>query len=170
MSFAAPARRDDTKASAFQSAALTVSANIYYGDEDEEQSPVSTRFYLLPASAVEILKSRNFHPVDENDEPLDGESAYLEALARAVAGRDDESRIISTLIQEAIRSCQIAALETDRRGIGKTKTIRSGNYHLFGYARIDDEFFVWNLPVRAALGRNRIEIDQHNAEGVINVE
>jgi hypothetical protein len=169
--FAARRGPDDVKPTALHNAALSVSARIYYGDEDEEQTPVSASFYLLRRSAVDILKSKNFQPVDERDKPLAGESDYLEAFARAVTDPEDESQLLALLIQNAIGENQIAAVKTDRLGFGKSKTVASGNYYLFGHAQINDEIFLWNFPVTLSAGRkrNRVEIDQHNAEVVVSV-
>ncbi len=169
-SFAASCGRDDVKASALQNTTLTVSANIYYGDEDEEQTPVSAGFYLLRRSAVDVLKSKNFQPIDERGEPLGGESDYLEAFARAVTDPDDKSQLLALLIQNAIGENQLAALKTDRFGDSKAKTVKSGYYYLFGHAQVNDEIFVWNLPVRLYAGQNRVEIDQHNADVILSVK
>lgn len=165
--YAARKSRDDVKPSAFQDAALLVSANVHYGAEDEESVPVSADFYLLNKNMVDILKTKNFEPFDENGDLLRGDDGYLEALARTVADRDEESRLLAVLIQDAIRRNQLAAISTDRSGLGRAKTLKTGNYYLFGYAQIDDEIFVWNLLVRLAAGQNRAKIDQHNAGVVI---
>lgn len=169
-SFASLNERDNVKAFALKSATLTVSANIYYGDGDEDQTPVNASFYLLRRSAVDVLKNKNFQPIDDKGKPLDGESDYLEAFARAVTEPDDESRLLALLIQNAIGENQLTVVKTDRLGSGVSKTVVGGNYYFFGHAQINDEIFVWNLPVKLSAGRNRVEIDQHNAEVVLSVK
>ncbi|HSK70542.1 MAG TPA: hypothetical protein VK892_02520 [Pyrinomonadaceae bacterium] len=77
--------------SLFEKANFTISAKIYYGDQDEEEVAIKTEFYLLDKSVVEILRNAKFSPMVENKSVAavtgeknnsdSDENLYLEALA-----------------------------------------------------------------------------------------
>ena len=52
-------KKDDVKLnkllSALEKSNFSISAKIYYGDEDETEVPVKAEFYLLDKSLIEIL-------------------------------------------------------------------------------------------------------------------
>lgn len=153
-------------------ASLTLQANVYFGDEDEESYPIAeTDFYLLDESLVRILQKAKFKPEvtgEKHQKPTDED--YLEATARAFDSTDEESELIALLIHQAISRHQIAKIETDRYGKGKARTIKAGSYFLFGIARTEDEVLVWNQPVKIVAGSNLIEIDQHDADVVLTLK
>jgi len=153
-----------------KSGRLSVSANITGGNEDEIRKPLKAKFYLLRKSFVEILKSEDFHPVDEDDNDLTGDEDFLKATAYALTSDDEESVLLSVLIEESIRVSRISVIDTDSDGFGKSETLKSGSYYLFGYAKLENEMFVWNLPLKISGAQTHVLIDQHNAEAVIEID
>lgn len=145
---------------------FSISAKIFYGDEDETEIPVKANFYLLDKSLIEILKEAKFNPVDENASLITDE-IYLEALAKLLTDPEgDEDDLLNFLFWDRVNKHKISSLETDYFGYAKSTQIKSGNYYLFGYAEVDDEIFIWNHPVYLS-GKRIIEIDQNNAEIVL---
>lgn len=57
-----PIRVDAVNPLARTTASLAITANIYFGDQDEEAFAVETDFYLLDQSLIEILKTARFTP------------------------------------------------------------------------------------------------------------
>ncbi len=41
---------------------------------------------------------------------------------------------------------------------------------MFGVGRTEDEFLVWNQPIKIVSGNHLIEVDQHNADVVFDIE
>jgi hypothetical protein len=161
-----------------QKPTLSIQANVYFGNEDEETFPiVDTKFYLLDKNLVEILKTAKFKPVfsDGKNHKITDED-YLEATAKAFAvqnffaPQDDETELITFLINQAISKHQKSVIKTDYTGKGDFKSVKTGNYYLFGIGRTEAEVFVWNLPVEIKSGSNVIELDQHNAQVVYSVD
>lgn len=167
--FAAFPKSADKKPLALKNANITISANIFYGNEDEMKTPISAKFYLLRKSLVKILKDRDFQPVDEDSNLLTSDEAFLEATARALTEKDEQNALLSLLIEDLINKNQIAAVNTNLFGRGKINALKTGNYYLFGFARVEGEVFVWNFPVRLKRGQTHVEIDQYNADAVIEV-
>lgn len=153
--------------SLLEKANLRISARIYYGDEDEEEVPVKTEFYLLDKSVVEILKAAKFSP-EINNQMVDVEEAYLEALGKLLTDqKDEEEDILNYLFWEAVEKNTVTKFETDYFGYGKSEQVKSGNYYLFGFTQINDEILIWNYPVFLS-GMKEIEIDQNNAAAVLS--
>ncbi len=99
-----PFQTDDVNPLIQLKASLSIQANVYYGDEDEESFQVSTDFYLLDESLVKILKTANFKPVflDRKRHRITDED-YLEATAKAFSSdKDEESQMVSLLIRNEI--------------------------------------------------------------------
>lgn len=149
-----------------EKADFTLSAKIYFGYEDETEVPVEGEFYLLDQSPAAILKKANFNPVDEDDLPLSDETDFLEAVANTFAEPDEESILLAALIRDAVNKAQITKVKTNRFGLGKSATIKAGRYFLFGVEKIENEIFVWNLPVYLSGKANTIEINQYNADSI----
>ena len=153
---------------------LTVTARIYQGREDEQATPVAARFFLFKRSFVEILKSRNFQPVDDRDRIVSDEESYLEAFAELAVGSDDtfetdeETSLLALLLDDVVAANRVAVIRTDECGRSAAKSLPPGSYYLFGYASFDGEIYIWNLPVRVAGEENRLQIDQYNADAVIS--
>ncbi len=167
-----PFQTDDVNPLIQLKASLSIKANVYYGDEDEESFQVSTDFYLLDESLVKILKTAKFKPVflDRKRHRITDED-YLEATAKAFSSdKDEESQMVSLLIRNEITKHQISTAKTNYLGKGNFKAIKTGNYYLFAIAKTEDEVFVWNLPVEIKSGINSIEIDQYNAETVLSLD
>ncbi|MDQ3750409.1 MAG: hypothetical protein M3367_15550 [Acidobacteriota bacterium] len=62
-----PCRTDDVNPLILLTPSLTLKANIYYGDQDEETSPIAeTDFYLLDKSLINISKDSGFKPEAED--------------------------------------------------------------------------------------------------------
>ena len=161
---------DDVNPLILLKSSLTVKANFYFGDEDEETSPIAeTEFYLLDKSLINILKDSGFKPefLDGKEYKLERED-YLTATAAAFSSDDEESVLIAFLIKEKISKHKIFAVKTDSSGQAAVKAIEAGNYYLFGIGKTEDEIFVWHLPIKIKSGRNTIEIDQYNAEVVFS--
>lgn len=159
---------DDIKPLSQLKTTFTIQANLYYGDHDEESSPIAeTDFYLFNKSLVNILRDSNFKLEfeDKKQSSLQDED-YLTATAKAFASEDEESEIVALLIRKEISKHQLLTLKTNLRGQAKVKSVKAGNYYLFGIGKADDEIFVWHLPVNIKAGGNLIEIDQHNADAV----
>lgn len=167
---------DDIKPAALpaqlEKAELTVSTHIYQGDQDQISQPIEANFYLLNQSIIEILKKSGFTPVEEGSDN-DGEntitkpdeSAYLEALAGVLGGGGGDAGLPDLLFWNAVKKHRISAvLSSNMFGVGRSKTVLSGNYYLFGYAPVDDQIFIWNVPVYLSGGKNQLELDQYNAE------
>jgi hypothetical protein len=166
---------DDVKPAALlaqlEKAELTVSAHIYQGDQDQISQPIEADFYLLNQSIIEILKKSGFTPVEEGDDANGGtilkpdEAAYFEALAGVLASEDNNAEIMNLIFWNAIEKHRHSVVvPTNLVGLGQSKTVRSGNYYLFGYAPVDDQIFIWNVPVYLSGGKNQLELDQYNAE------
>ena len=108
--------------------------------------------------------------------PLAGETAYLEAFAAAVDGdgainaETEETALLGWLMESAIAENKIAAIKTDAEGNSRVKQLPVGDYYLFGYARFDDEIFVWNLPLKISGESVSIEVDQYYADAVISTD
>lgn len=149
---------------------FSVSARIYFGYEDETNTPVTGKFYLLDESVVTILQKANINPVDDEDQPLTEESDYLEAVANTFAEPGAENGLLSLLILDAVRNRQVAEIATNRFGSGKSGKIKAGLYYLFAVERVENEIFVWNLPVYLSGSSGEIEIDQYNAESSAAVQ
>lgn len=115
-------------------ARLVVSANIFSGDQDELRDPVRAEFYLLRESAATIFRRSKFYPNGGRGETLEGETAYLEAYARAVAEGDDDSAVMAFLLRDSLEKNRIAALQTNWTGTGRLKGLSPGDYYLFGAA------------------------------------
>lgn len=124
--------------------------------------PSRGNFYLLNHSVVSILKKADFNPVDENDLPLSKDSAYLEAVANTFAEPGEENDLLASLIREIVQKEQVTVIKTNRSGTGMSGTIKAGCYFLFAVERVENEIFVWNLPVYLSGKTNEIEIDQYN--------
>lgn len=158
-------RIDDVNPLDLLKPSLTLQANVYYGDQDEESSPIAeTEFYLLDESLVKILKDSSFNLEleGENERSLEDED-YLTAAANAFSSEDEESKLIALLINKAISQHQLFSLKTNFQGEAKIKSIKIGNYYLFGIGQANDEVLIWHFPVSIKLGCNDIEVDQHNA-------
>lgn len=153
-------------------ASLTIKANLYFGNEDEETSPIAeTNFYLLDKSLINILKDSGFKPEYSDGKEYKLERAdYLRATAAAFFSDDEESVLITLLIKEEISKHNLFALKTDYAGQANVKALTTGNYCLFGISKTEDEIFVWHLPIEIKSGRNLIEIDQHNAEVIFSAD
>lgn len=151
---------------------LTVRAQIYYGDQDEEAVAVEADFYLLDRSVVEILKAAKFEPIfPDGKKHRVTDDDYLAALAAAFASKNDtendaEAGAVVFLIGEALAEHQKSLTRTNAGGRGFFKKLAPGKYHLFGIGETDDEIIVWNLPVEIAPGINSIELDQNNSAAV----
>ncbi len=123
-------------------------------------------------SLVKILQKAKLKPEfsDGKRSKLTDED-YLEATARAFTSTDDEeSQLIALLIEKEISKHKIAVVKTNYYGNGNLKTIKTGNYYLFGIGRTEDEILVWHQPIQITSGKNTIEIDQHNAEVVFSID
>lgn len=116
----------DTHRVNWEIAALTVSATVYYGDEDEMDEPIKGEFYLLNGNIIESLKRDDFELVDENDVALVSDESYLEATASALTNEYKENELVAVSIESIINKNKIAVLKTDRRGRSKLKTIKPG--------------------------------------------
>lgn len=170
--FAGRTASDDVKpATLLDKSELSVSAQVYLGDQDQIRQPLKTDFYLLDRSIVEILKKAGFTPAEEGaeDDPekvrTSDESAYLEALAGVLAGDAADAGLLDMLFWDAVKKRRISGvISTDLFGNASSKTVRSGNYYLFGYASFDDRILIWNVPVHLSGGKNTLELDQYNAE------
>lgn len=154
----------------FRNGKLFVSANIFDGDEDERKQPLAARFYIFRRSFVSFLKEKDFEPVDENDNLLTTEEAFLEAVAYTLTTDAEEGVLLSLLINDVIVKNRISVITTDSQGFGKSGNLKKGNYYLFGYAQSGNEIFVWNIPVKISGGQKHLEIDQYNADTVIDSE
>lgn len=169
--FSAPLT-DDVKPLDLLKPTLTIKANVYFGREDEEVFPIArTEFYLLDKSLVDILKDSKFkleftgqkkHKIQDED--------YLSATANAFSSFDEESQLLTLLIQKEIAKHQIYAVKTNFQGKAQIDSVKMGNYFLFGIGKTEDEIFVWHLPVTIKSGENLIELDQNNAETVLSIE
>ncbi len=152
---------------------LTIQANVYFGDGDEETFPIAeTDFYLLDESFIKILQSANFKPEfsDGKHRKIKDED-YLQATAQAFISTDDEeSQLIALLIEKEISKHKVATVQTNYWGIGNLKKVKTGNYYLFAIGRTEDQVLVWNQAVKIVSGNNLIEIDQHNADVVFEAE
>jgi hypothetical protein len=165
---------DDIRLSRPRDVRAEFRSSVFEGDEDEVPIPFAATVYLLPESAVEILKRKNFTPTDENGNLLTGEQAYLDAVANTLGQKDDENddenALLAFLIAEAMEENKILKLRTGENG-QTTATIAGGSYYLFAAERVDGELFVWHFPVELFFsGGAPIELDQHNAAAVIAVE
>jgi hypothetical protein len=147
---------------------LTLQANIYYGDQDEESSPITeTDFYLLDKSLVKILKDSNFKPEFEGEKERSLEvEDYLTATAKTFSSANEESEIVALLLKKEISKHQSFTLKTNLRGQAKVKSAKTGEYYLFGIGKADGEILVWHFPVNIRVGSNVIEVDQHNTSVV----
>lgn len=151
---------------------LTIKANVYFGNEDEESFPIArTDFYLLDKSLVNILKDSGFQPEfsDGNQHKIEEED-YFNAIGNAFLSDNEESALIAVLIKEKISKNKSFLLKTDDLGQAKVKAAKEGKYYLFGIGRTEDEIFIWHFPVSIKSGNNIIELDQHNAEIVLSIE
>lgn len=170
--FAGRTAPDDVKPAALlNKAELSISAQVYQDDQDQIRQPLEADFYLLDQSIVEILKKSRFTPVEEGTggDPenvrMPDESAYLEALAGILESDGDDAAILNPLFWNAVEKRRISGvISTNLFGNASSKTVRSGNYYLFGYAALDDRILIWNVPVRLRGGKNTLELDQYNAE------
>ncbi|HEX8267391.1 MAG TPA: hypothetical protein VF596_18470 [Pyrinomonadaceae bacterium] len=147
---------------------LSIKANVYFGDESEETEAVETSFYLLKDNLVTILKKAKFEPIDENDNLLTDVEAFLTATAKAFIDDEENSLFVSVLLNDNISRNKVAQITTNQSGLGSLKTVTVGNYYLFGMKRVEDEVFIWHHPIQIKSGKNRIELDQHNAEVVLS--
>ncbi len=166
--FGLSCRTDEVNPLNLLKSSLTIKANIYFGDEDEEAFPITkTDFYLLDKSLVNILKDSGFKPEfeDGKQHKLEEED-YLTATAKAFSSDDDESALITFLIKEKLSKHKLFVVKTDYSGRADIKALKTGDYYLFGFSKTNDEIFVWHLPIKIKSGRNVIEIDQHNADAV----
>ncbi len=166
----AAAKTDEIKFGVTHKVTLQISAQVYDGNEDENRIPIETEIYFLPASVVQILREEKFEPVDEvSGAAAADDESYLSAVAEAFSRNHEESALICQLIQDALETHKITKFRTDIYGRGQAK-VKSGSFYLFAVERIGDEMFVWNLPVDLTFGNQPIELDQHNAEAVIDVQ
>jgi len=149
-------------------ARLVISAQFYFGDNDEEKMPFVADVYLLPASAVEILKKAGFQPQDENGLFLTDDDSYYSAFAQTFDRTDEENAILNLLLFEKIEHKKIVKLKTDAEGYTQA-TIKTGSYHLFTVKRHEDEIFLWNLPVLVSPGGSSVTLDQYNAGAVVEI-
>ncbi len=163
---------DDVNPLTLLKPSLTVKANFYSGDQDEEASPIrKTDFYLLNKSLVNILKDSGFKLEFEDGEQYKlEEEDYLTATAKAFLSEDDESAVIAFLIRDRISKRKLFAVKTDYLGRADVKALNTGNYYLFGVSKSDGEIFVWHLPIEIKSGGNLVEIDQHNADVVFSLD
>ena len=152
---------------------VSIQADVYYGDESEERVPIArTKFYLLDASFVQILKRADFVPEDAAGEKLGTDAAYLEAAAGAFFNfeADENNALVGLLIDRLIEKHRAALLVTNGDGTAKIRTMPTGDYFLYAAAVIDEterEVFVWHLPVRVTANANTaLTLDQDNAESV----
>lgn len=172
VAFAGGTASDDVKpATLLDKAELSVSAQVYLGDQDQIRQPLEVDFYLLDRSIVEILKKSRFTPVEEgaDNDPqnvrLPAESAYLEALAGVLTGDGADAGVLDMLFWDTVEKRRISGvISTNLFGAAPPETVRSGNYYLFGYASFDDRILIWNMPVYLSGGKNKLELDQYNAE------
>lgn len=161
---------DDIRFNRSSNVRVSVSSNLYEGDEDEVRLPFAATIYLLPESTVDLLKRKNFTPTDENGVRLADEQSYLEAVAYSLSQKDDESLLLGFLIYEALNENKIVKFNTGESGHGKTE-IENGSYYLFAAECINDEVFVWDFPVDLYYSNNTpIEIDQYNAATLTDIE
>lgn len=148
---------------------LTLRAQIYYGDQDEETVAVEADFYLLDRSVIEILKAVKFEPIfPDGKKHRITDDDYLAALAAAFASEnngqnDAEAETVVLLISKALAKHQKSFARTNASGRGFFKKLAPGKYYLFGIGGTGDETIVWNLPVEIASGINSIELDQNNS-------
>lgn len=164
-------RTDDVNPLTLLNPSVTIKANVYFGSEDEDKLPIAkTDFYLLDKSLVKILKDSGFKPeiLDAKQSLLEDED-YLTATAKAFFSEDEESTLVAFSIKREISKHKLFTVKTNRSGQAHVKAIKTGNYYLFGVGKIEDDVFVWHLPVEIKSGGNFIEIDQHNAEVVFSI-
>ncbi len=160
-SFQAAASTGDTYHTTFpqmDKTTLTITANIFFGDEDETAEPIEPKFYLLDQSIVAILQKNGFHHTDEKDNSLSSEDNYYEALAKTLTNDTEENALLNLLFWKAIKKHQISFVKTNVQGIGKLRAVSPGHYYLFGCVQNEDEFFIWNLTVNLTGKDNRIEL------------
>lgn len=201
-------------------AVLNVRLQVTFGDQDEENLPLSkTRFVLIDESFIKMLKRLKLDPgLEETDKtqtqteniftgqdnPADerpAENLYLEAAARllrqtsaepaniwssgidhiqpedrqrhgAAAGEteaDEEDFLIAYLINDEINRHLVAEVRFNAFVNGTTRVVKPGNYFLFGFSSTESELLVWHLPVTLTPGENILEVDQHNAELVVEL-
>ncbi len=167
---ARPFRTDDVNPLILLNPSLTVKANFYFGDEDEETSPITeTDFYLLDKSLINILKDSGFKLESEDGKQYKlEEEDYLTATATAFTSEDNGSAIIAFLIKEKISKHKLFTVKTEYLGQANIRVLKKGNYYLFGVGRTEDKVYIWHLPIEINSGRNLIEIDQHNADVVFS--
>lgn len=151
---------------------LSINAQIYFGDQDEEAYPIETEFYLLDKSLIEILKNAHFKPEfsDGKERRVTGED-YLEAAAKAfTTEKDEEAKVVAFLVNEAMAKYQQAVVHTNKFGKGKFKSLKTGSYYLFGVGKTNAEVFVWHLPIKIKAGDDSIEINQTDAAVIFSID
>lgn len=165
-------RSDDVKPLTLLNPSLTLKANLYSGDEDEKASPVAeTEFYLLDKSLIDILKDSNFKPQSADGKQHElKDNDYLTAMANAFSSDDEESALMTLLINREISKHQVFSLKTDYFGRAELKKLKMGNYYIFGIGETEDETFVWHSLVDIKSCANTIELDQYNAEAVFSAD
>lgn len=162
-------KNDDVRFGKLLNTDLRVAAYLYRGDEDEYRFPLRATVYLLRSSVIEILKEKGFAPEDESGQKIFDEEAYLDAIAIALAGEDEENALLSVLILDAINQRKAVKFTTARDGQGKA-VVPNGSYYLFAVAENESEFFVWHQPLDLLAPTQIIELDQYNAEAVAEKE
>jgi len=153
-------------------ASVTVDAQIYFGDQDEEMYSIETEFYLLDKSLIEILKKAHFKPEFPDGKQCQiTDEDYLEAAANAfTAEKDEESKIVAFLINNAMAKHQRAVMHTNKFGKGKFEAVKTGSYYLFGVGRTNAEVFVWHSPIEITAGGVSIEINQNDAAVIFSID
>ena len=164
------AEPDDVKVCNLQIADLTVTARLYYGDNDEEEVPFETEIYLLPQSLVTIIKQEKFTPTGEDGNLLAADDDYLTAFARMTGAPSDDNSVAAFLIWERIRKKQRGVIMTDLSGRGSVQNLKAGDYYLFAVKQTEAEIIIWNFPVALYPGHNKIEITQDNADALIPLD
>lgn len=142
---------------------LRVKAYLYQGDEDEVSFPLRATVYLLPHSITDILKSKGFAPEDDTGQKILDNEAFLDAIAIAFAGKDDENSLLSLLILDALNENKLIKFTTDKDGSGKM-VVTTGGCYLFALAENESEVFVWHQPLDLWSPTQIIELDQYNTE------
>lgn len=116
-----------------------------------------------------MLKKKGFAPEDETGQKILDEQAYLDAIAIALAGKDDENSLLSVLILDVLNENKVVKFTTGKDGSGKT-VVPNGGCYLFALAENESEVFVWHHSLDLWSPTKIIELDQYNTGAVAEKE